>query len=162
MKKFRLSHLTAAAVVAALYAVLTVSLGFMSYLPVQLRVAEALTVLPFFSPYMIAGVSIGCLIANLFSPTVWWIDVLFGTMATLIGAVGTWALSKKNLRFLAPLPPVLANTVIVGTMLTVLSGVPSSLWINGLTVFLGEAVSCYGFGLPLLLLLEKYKKNIWK
>lgn len=162
MKKFRLSHLTAAAIVAALYAVMTVSLGFMSYLPVQLRIAEALTILPFFSPYMIAGVSIGCLIANLFSPVVWWVDVLFGTLATLIGAVGTWALSKKNLRFLAPLPPILANTLIIGTMLTVLSGTPASLWINLLTVFIGEAISCYGFGLPLLLLLEKHKKIIWK
>lgn len=153
-------YLVHAALIAAVYAVLTL-LPFLqpfSFGPLQLRVSEALTILPYFTPAAIPGLFIGCVISNLFSTVGVW-DILFGSLATLLAAFGTYALRKH--KFLAPLPPVLANGVIVGGLLFVTfvhTADAAPLWLLMAEVAGGELLACYGLGLPLLLALEKNKR----
>ena len=124
------------AMIAALYAALTLLLAPISYGAIQCRISEAMTLLPILLPQAIPGLVIGCLVANLLSPVAIW-DVIFGTLATLIAALGTYRLRKKPL--LAALCPVVANGVIVGVMLAVFYALP--LWMTMLEVAVGEAVA---------------------
>lgn len=151
--KFRTRDLCLTAMIAAIYAALTLGLQAISFGPVQFRVSEALTLLPILFPQAIPGLTLGCLISNLFSPlgaTVY--DVVFGTLATLIAAILTRRI--KGSVWVKALPPVLANGVIVGLVLTYAYGL-NTLWLNMLTVAAGEAVVCYALGVPMIKLLEK-------
>ena len=144
------------AVIAGLYAALTLVLWFASFGPVQFRISEALCVLPYFLPEAIPGLYIGCIISNIFSPINLVLDLTVGAGATLLAALITY---HVRIKWLAPLPPIILNAVIVGWELafTYSSGAafwPSFGW-NALTVGLGEASVCYVLGLPLLLLLER-------
>lgn len=131
------------AIIAALYAALTLALPALSYGQIQCRLSEALTLLPMLLPQAVPGLFVGCLVANLLSP-VGAMDIIFGSLATLLAALGTRALRKKPL--LAAACPVIANGVIVGVMLSVAYGLP--LWLTMLEVALGEAVAvAAGFGL---------------
>ena len=113
MRRFSVREITLAAAIAAVYVALTFALPFPPYMGVQFRVAEALTVLPFLFPAAIPGLTVGCFIVNLLgSPMA--IDWIVGTAATLIAAI--WTSKLKN-RWLAPLPPVICNAVIVGAMI---------------------------------------------
>lgn len=144
------------AVIAALYAVLTLALPMLSYGPVQIRFAEALTVLPFFFPEAIPGLAVGCFLANLIgSPYV--LDWVFGTLATLLAAIWT---SRVKSPWLAPLPPVVCNIVIVGAEIawseTGFHPGFGAAWLwNGFTVGVGELVCCYVLGLLLVRLLPQ-------
>lgn len=137
------------AMIAALYAALTLLLAPISYGAIQCRISEAMTLLPILLPQAIPGLVIGCLVANLLSPVAIW-DVIFGTLATLIAALGTYQLRKKPL--LAALCPVVANGVIVGVMLAVFYALP--LWMTMLEVAVGEAVAV-ALGFILLAALRK-------
>ena len=137
------------AIIAALYAALTLLLAPISYGAIQCRISEAMTLLPILLPQAIPGLVIGCLVANLLSPVAIW-DVIFGTLATLIAALGTYKLRKKPL--LAALCPVVANGVIVGVMLAVFYALP--LWMTMLEVAVGEAVAV-ALGFILLAALRK-------
>ena len=137
------------AMIAALYAALTLLLAPISYGAIQCRISEAMTLLPILLPQAIPGLVIGCLVANLLSPVAVW-DVIFGTLATLIAALGTYWLRKKPL--LAALCPVVANGVIVGVMLAVFYALP--LWMTMLEVAVGEAVAV-ALGFILLAALRK-------
>jgi len=146
-----------AAIIAALYAVFTLMLPMLSYGPIQIRFSEALTILPFFLPEAIPGLAIGCLIANLIgSPYV--LDWVVGTAATLIAAIWT---SRMKRRWLAPLPPVVCNMIIVGAEIAWIeaggfSGAFLGAWMyNGITVAIGEVIACYLLGTALLGLLPK-------
>ena len=121
------------AVIAALYAATTLLLPAISYGALQCRISEALTLLPILMPQAIPGLFVGCIIANLLSP-VGIVDILFGSLATLIAAVGTWHFRQN--RLMAAACPVLANSVIVGWMLSYFYGLP--LWLTMLQVALGE------------------------
>ncbi len=153
MSKSTLStrRLTAAAVIAALYAALTLLLPIPQYGPVQFRVAEAMTVLPFLFPEAVLGLTAGCFLANLLgSPLV--LDWLFGTLATFLAAMWT---SRVKRQWFAPLPPVLCNAVLVGGELAYFSTQDGmnfwSAWVyNALTVGVGEAVCCCVLGWLLL------------
>lgn len=153
----RLQHLCLAAVVAALYAVLTLILPLFSYGPIQIRFSEALTVLPFLFPETIPGLAIGCFLANLLGSP-YPLDWVFGTLATFLAALWT---SRCRRRWFAPLPPVIVNTVVVGfeIALTAADIGSRAFWIawawNGLTVGIGELIACYVLGLLLLRLLPK-------
>lgn len=136
--------------IAAVYAGLTILLQAISFSAVQVRVSEALTLLPVLFPVAIPGLTVGCFLANILSP-VGWMDMVFGTLATLIAAVLTRIL-RKNL-YLAALMPVLSNAVIIGIMLHVAFGEP--LWMSMLTVGAGEALACFVLGIPLIKALEK-------
>lgn len=165
-KKVRFLALGAA--VAALYAVLTYIAAAMqlAYGGVQFRFSEALTVLPVFSPAAIPGLALGCFIANLGSP-LGAVDWVFGTGATLLAAVGTWLVRNvkfKGVPVLAPLPPVIANVLVVGFELACLSnagtfGFANFTWAafgaSALSVGIGEVVVCYVLGLPLLVALQR-------
>ncbi len=153
--------ITHAAIIAALYVVLTyfASMLGLSNGAIQIRFSEALTILPYFTPAAIPGLFIGCIISNILAGAVVW-DVIFGSLATLIGAVGTYLLRKKS-KWLAPLPPILSNTVIVPFVLTYAYGVPDGLAFLMLTVGIGEVISCGVLGILLLKCLEKHRNHIF-
>ena len=148
---FSLRRLTTAAVIAALYTALTTLLPIPQYGGIQLRVAEAMTVLPFFFPEAIAGLTVGCFLSNLLlSPIP--LDWIFGTAATFLAAL--WTRRMPN-RYLAALPPVVCNALIVGAEIAYFSAMDGqAFWpayaLNAFTVGLGEAVACFVLGLLLL------------
>lgn len=149
-------NLALSAIIAAIYAVVTMYLTYpMSYQASQFRVAEALTILPFFSTAAIPGIFVGCLISNLLSP-VGPLDIIFGSLASLIAAFMTYLIGKSNLKFkkyLAPMPPVVVNALIVGWLLNYTLKWPIA--ITMLQVGFGQILACYGLGLPLMLFIEK-------
>lgn len=142
--------LVLSAAIAAVYAVLTYVLAPISYGAVQFRVAEALTLLPILLPQAIPGLFVGCLLANLLGGY-GAADIIFGSLATLIAALLTYRLRKN--RYVAALPPVVVNAVIVGIMLHVVAGF--ELWSTMGYVALGQAGAVYILGLPLLKAIEK-------
>lgn len=144
-----------AAVIAAIYVTLTIVLMPFSYGPMQVRVSEALTILPYFTPAAIPGLFIGCVVSNMVGPY-GMLDIVFGSSATLLAAVGSYYLRSKPL--LVPLPPVIANGIIIGGMLYYAYGVPMTLTACILWVAAGEFIACYVIGYPLLKVLKKYKK----
>lgn len=144
-----------AAIIAAVYATLTIILMPFSYGVMQIRVSEALTILPFFTPAAIPGLFAGCLVSNMVGPY-GLPDMIFGSGATLVAAVGSYYLRKRP--FLVPLPPVIANGIMIGGMLRYAYAVPMPLIACILWVAAGEFIACYGIGYPLIRYLRKYKK----
>lgn len=154
MKKSKTLFLCQAALVAALYVVLTYVahvFGLDSGV-IQLRISEALCILPIFLPAAIPGLYVGCLVSNLLMSAVW-MDILIGPIATLIGALGTYALRRHV--WLAPLPPVLANTLLIPPVLAFGYGATQSIPFLMLTVGIGEILSIYVCGLLLYAALRK-------
>ncbi len=147
-------YMVEAAIIAAMYAALTILIPGGSG-QIQIRVSEALTVLAFFTPAAIPGLFVGCLAANLFVGAGIY-DIIFGSLATLIAAFLT---SKMPVKYLAPLPPVIANAVIVAFILKVSINAP--LLVTMGFVALGELVACYGLGYPLILFLEKQGSRLF-
>ena len=159
MKKTR--FITHAAVIAALYVVLTYvanALGLANG-AIQVRFSEALTILPVFTPAAIPGLFIGCIISNVSTGCALW-DIVFGSIATLIGAFGTYLLRKC--KWLTPLPPVLANTCIIPFVLAYVYGVPGGIPYLMATVGIGEVISCYVLGMILLSALNKYRNILFQ
>ena len=158
----RTQYLAQGAVIAAIYTVLTLLAAALNlaYGPVQFRFSEALTILPIFTPAAVPGLAVGCLLSNIWSGY-GAADMIFGTLATLLAAIGTRMVRNirfKNIPFLAPLPPVLINAVIVGLEIAFLSPggfVWAGFWSAALSVGAGELVVCYVLGLPLAAALEK-------
>ena len=148
-------YLTQGAVIAAAYVALTyvsAAMGLASG-AIQVRLSEVLTILPVFTPAAVPGLYIGCLLANLLTGCALW-DVVFGSVATLLGAVGTYFIGRKN-KWLAPVFPILANVLIVPPILMYVYGSPDSWPFLCLTVGIGEIVSCGILGLLLHRLVEK-------
>ena len=149
-------------VVAAIYVVLCLALQPLSYGAVQVRVAEALCLLPVFGTEYILGVVLGCFLANLLGSTI--VDVIFGTLATLLACLVTYRLRNirfKGLALAASLPPVLFNAVIIGIEIAVMFPDPSSsapIWLacitNGISVGIGELISCTVLGVLLVKIIE--------
>jgi len=159
MPKTNIRYLATAGIIAALYAVMSYfsSVFGIAYGPIQCRFSEALCVLPFLTSAAVPGLFLGCLVSNLLSPY-GALDIIFGSLATLLAALWTQRCRRK---WMAPLPPVICNAVIVGAMITV-QQVPGELFwgtfaYNALTVGLGEALSCYVLGGLLLTHLPKTK-----
>ncbi len=170
--------LTAAAIVAAAYAALTIVLAPISYGAIQFRVSEALTVLPFFLPCTVWGLWIGCILANLYTGSV--LDIVFGSLATLLAALisygigrafGTGGTGKPRLgaRFLVPLPPVICNALIIpfvlyyGYGLTEAFGFTGTLPVLGLhalPVGAGEFAVCYVVGIPFMIAVDRIRRKI--
>ena len=155
MSKFTTRDLTFAAILAAVYAALTVALPIPQYVGIQCRLSEALTVLPFFFPAATPGLVVGCFIANLFSP--FSLDVVFGTAATLLACLITQRMPNK---WLAPLPPVLCNAAIVGAECAWYQvGFTAAFWpayaFNAFTVGVGELLACYILGSLLIRVLPR-------
>ena len=160
MKKMTVQHLTTAAVVGAAYAVLSLfgSVFGVTFGTVQCRFSEALCVLPFLFSEAVGGLFVGCLIANLLSPY-GLLDIVIGSLATLIAA---WLTARCRSRYLAPLPPVAVNAVLVGGLLAFeqtgfTQAFAAAFWYNACSLAVSEAVVCYVLGLLLLKGLEKTK-----
>ncbi len=144
-----------AAVIAAMYAALTILIPGGSG-QIQIRVAEALSVIAFFTPAAVPGLFIGCLAANIIVGFGIY-DVVFGSLASLIAAFLTCKMPSK---LLAPLPPVAVNAIIVPIVLKITIGAP--LFVTMGFVALGELIACYGLGYPLMIFLEKHRGRLFK
>ena len=156
-RKNKTAFLTKSAVIAALYVVLTelsALLGISSGV-IQFRLSEMFSVLPIFTPAAIPGIFIGCFISNIFAGGVIW-DVVFGSLASLIGAVGAWYLRKKSI-YLAPVPTVLANMLIIPFVLRYAYGAEGAIPFFMLTVGIGEIVTAGILGVFLAKTLKKHR-----
>ena len=160
MENKKVAFLTQAAMIAAIYVVLTVLFAPFGFGEVQVRVAEALTILPAFTPAAIPGLFIGCLLGNILGGAIL-PDIIFGSAATLIGAVFTYLLRKKH-PLLAPVPPIIANIIIVPLVLRYGYGIILPLWMMALSVGAGEVISCGVLGMILYGSLHKYRNKIFK
>ena len=159
MKQERTKFLAQAALIAAIYTVLTLIFQPISFGAVQFRVSEALCILPYFSFAAVPGLSVGCLLANALAgaPLP---DIVFGTLATLIGAVGSWQIRKLS-RFLVWLPPVLSNALIIPVVLRYAAGAKELIPWMMLTVGAGELLAAALLGNLLLLILEQQREFIF-
>ena len=153
-------YLVHAAVIAALYVVFTLisSLFGLASGPVQFRLSEALCILPCFTPAAVPGLVIGCFLSNLLSGGVIF-DAVFGALATLLGAVGT-RLLRKN-RFLAVLPPIISNTLIVPFILSYVYGMKQAVFLLMLSVGIGEVVTAGILGIILYSVINRRLKHIF-
>jgi uncharacterized membrane protein len=162
-------YLAQGGLIAAMYVLLTMlvnAVGLASQ-PIQLRLSEALCILPVFTPAAIPGLFIGCLLANLISGCMWQ-DVLFGSLATLVGAVVTYLIGKIAMQhphmcaWVAGVPAVVANTLVVPPVLKLVYGISDSIWYLYLTVCAGEILSAWLLGGLLFLALYKRKDKIFR
>lgn len=138
--------------IAAIYVALTILFEPISFGPIQFRIAELLCILPFFTPAAIPGLFVGCLLGNLLGGAIIY-DVIFGSLATLIGAVGSYLLRKH--RFAVCIPPILANTLIIPFVLRYAYQLPDTLPYLFATVGIGEILAIGVLGNLLLLALSK-------
>ena len=160
MKKQNITFMTQAAMIAAIYVVLTFVFAPFSFGEIQVRIAEALTILPIFTPAAIPGLFIGCLIGNILGGAIL-PDIIFGSLATLIGAIFTYHL-RNHKSFIAIFPPIASNTIIIPFVLHYGYGVILPIPFMMLTIGIGEILSCGVFGLTLYFALKKYKHTLFK
>lgn len=168
MKTKKLYFITQAAMIAAIYIVMTIFISTFNLASgtIQVRISEALTVLPFFTPAAVPGLFIGCLLSNLLTGAML-PDVIFGSLATLLGAMGSYALRKHS--FLVTLPPVIANMAIIPFVLRyaygitfVVHGIDVSIPFQALTVGAGEVVTCCIMGTILIKALTPYRHVLFQ
>lgn len=160
MKHKSTLFLTQAAMIAAIYVVLTYVFAAFSFGSVQLRIAEALTILPMFTPAAVPGLFVGCLIGNILGGAVL-TDIIFGSLATLAGAWGTHLL-RSTVPMIACLPPIIANTIVVPFILRYAYGTNLSIPWMMVTVGAGEILGCGVLGCILFYAIRKYKEVIFK
>ncbi len=142
-------------IIASLYAVITIVLAFASYGPIQVRFSEALTVLPFITPAAIPGLFIGCALANINSPA-GIVDVVGGSLCTLLAAFLTFLVSRTKKPILAPIPPILVNAFGISLYLHPLW--EWNYWFTVIWVGVGEIAACFVLGYPLLRIILKKEK----
>ena len=155
MKKFPVRGMVLTGLLAGLYVVFTLPFGQVAFGPIQFRIAEVLTLLPFFTPWAIPGVTLGCLLSNLLFSTP--VDAVVGTSATLIAALLTYQCKKD---WLAPIPPILINGLMIGGMLTYLTTGGFSrgvFWMMAGEIAASEFVVCFIMGLPFLRMIRYYQ-----
>lgn len=157
--------ITMGAAIAALYVVFTLianAFGLANY-AIQVRFSEALTILPYFTTVAVPGLYVGCVISNILTGAMP-LDIVFGSLATLIGAIGTRYLAVKfpEKKWLAPIPPIVANTIIVPIILAYVYKFEGSIPYFMVTVGIGEVISCGLLGMGLMHTLLKYKDRIFE
>ncbi len=177
MRNTKVLFITQAALIAALYVVLTLlanSLGLANQ-AIQVRFSEALTILPYFTPAAIPGLFIGCIISNILTACEP-LDTVFGSLATLVGAILSYLIahgfkrpsdehyypSNKVTKWLVAIPPIVANMIVVPQVIIRVYGSTDSLGFITLTVGIGEVISCFILGMILLFALEPRKKAIFE
>jgi len=159
-RRQKTASITHAAIIAALYIVLTFfanALGLANY-AIQVRFSESLTILPYFTKSAIPGLFIGCLISNILTGCAL-PDIIFGSIATLTGAFVTYAL--RRYKWAAPIGPILSNAIIIPFVLLYAYGI-KPLWLSFVTVTLGEIISCGILGMILFTTLDKYRSILFK
>lgn len=161
MRNKRVTFITQAAMIAAIYVVLTVFISAFNLASgaIQVRLSEALTILPAFTPAAIPGLFLGCLISNTITGCLP-LDVLFGSLATLLGACGSYLL--RQYKWAVPIPPIIANALIVPFVLAYVYHIPGGVPYFMLTVGIGEVLSCGVLGMLLYQVLARYKHVIFK
>ena len=157
----RTRYIAQAAMIAAIYTVLTmIAAGFdLASGAIQVRFSEALAIMPYFTPAAIPGLTIGCLISNLITGCAL-PDILFGSLATLLGALGTYAL--RGSRYLCTIPPIVSNMLIIPFILSYAYHIPGSIPFFMLTVGIGELISVFGFGQILMQALLRVRGRIFQ
>lgn len=158
MKSKKLVFICQAAVIAALYVVVTYVFSAFASGVIQVRVSEALTILPAFTPAAIPGLVIGCLLSNTLTGCVL-LDIIFGSVATLIGALGSYALRRHT--WLVPIPPIVSNMIIVPFVLRFAYGATDAFPFMIATVGAGEIISCYLLGMILYGALKKVNHTLF-
>lgn len=149
------NFLVQAALIGAIYVSITIAFTPISYGQIQVRISEALTVLPFFTPAAIPGLFVGCIIANIYGGQ-GMIDIVFGSSASLLAAFLSYKMPRK---WMVPIPPIVVNAIVVGFILNYLYQVPLAVamgWVG-----LGQLIACYGLGYPLMSVLDKYKETLF-
>lgn len=161
MRNKRVTFITQAAMIAAIYVVLTVFISAFNLASgaIQVRLSEALTILPAFTPAAIPGLFLGCLISNTVTGALP-LDVLFGSLATLLGACGSYLL--RSFKWAVPIPPIIANALIIPFVLAYVYHIPGGVPYFMLTVGIGEVLSCGVLGMLLYQVLVRYKHVIFK
>lgn len=161
MRKNRVRFMTQAAMIAAIYVVLTIFISAFNLASgaIQIRISEALTILPAFTPAAIPGLFIGCLISNLITGAML-PDIIFGSLATLIGAIGSYFCRKW--KWAVPISPILSNTLIIPFVLAYVYHIPGGVLYFMLTVGIGQIISCQLLGMLLYNVLCKYRNVIFK
>lgn len=154
-----IKYIAYASMIAAIYAVLVLIFQPISFGMIQVRVAEMLTILPVFTPAAIPGLAIGCFLSNFLSGAEVF-DVVFGTLATLLGAIGTYALREKKL--LPVIPPIAFNTIIIPFVIRFAYGSDQPVIIIAAAIFAGEILSCGVLGVAFRKVFEKYRHYIFK
>ena len=154
------AYITQAALIAAIYTVLTmIAAGFdLASGAIQVRFSEALTIMPFFTPAAIPGLTLGCLLSNILTGCAL-PDIIFGTLATLLGALGSYALRSN--RFLCAIPPIVSNALIIPFILTYAYHIPGGIPLFMLTVGIGELISCMGLGQILIQALLPFRGRLF-
>lgn len=152
--------ITEAAVIAAIYTVLVMVFNAFSFGPIQVRVAEALTILPYFTPAAIPGVTLGCLLSAILTPGVHILDMIFGSLATLIAAILSYYV--RRYKFLVPVPPIVANALIVPWVLRYAYNIPDAIPFMMLTVGFGEFIAAGILGMFLLFALNNVKHVVFR
>ncbi len=160
MKNKNVAFLTQAAMIAAIYVVLTYLFAPFAFGEIQVRISEALTILPLFTPAAVPGLFIGCLAGNILGGAVL-PDIIFGSIATLTGAVFTYLL-RDHPPVAGIIPPILSNTVIIPFVLRFGYGVNLPVPFMMLTVGIGEVLSCGILGMVLYTALSRYKTTIFR
>ena len=159
-KTFHVQFMAQSARIAAIYVVLTVLFAPISFGQIQFRIAESLTILPAFTPAAIPGLFIGCLIGNILGGAIL-PDILVGSIATLLGAVFTYLLRNRS-KWLAPLPPILANTLLIPFVLYYGYQILLPIPLHMLTVGIGEVLSCGILGMIVYTALDRYKHVLFR
>lgn len=159
MKNQKVLFMVHAAMIAAIYVVITIIFAPIGFGEIQIRISEALTILPFFTSAAIPGLFIGCLIGNILGGAII-PDIIVGSLATLCAACCTYFLRNKN-RFLAPVAPIVFNAFAVPFVLRYGYGVPLPIPFMMLTVGIGQFISCGILGMILMTALSKYKNILF-
>ncbi|HAT98066.1 MAG TPA: transporter [Acidaminococcaceae bacterium] len=148
------------ALIAASYVALTIVFAPLSFMEIQVRISESLTILPVFTAAAVPGLTIGCFLSNILcgAPLP---DVIFGSLATLVGAVGTRLLRNRS-PVLAVLPPIISNMLVIPFVLHYAYGVPLPIPLLMVAIGIGETISCGALGLLLYKILFPHRKNIFK
>lgn len=160
MKSSRLLFITQGALIAAMYTALTYVSNIFGLASgaVQVRISEALTILPFFTPAAVPGLFVGCFVSNLLTGCALW-DIVLGSLTTLAAALLTYCLRK--FKWLAPVPPIVFNTIVIPFVLRFVYGLDNAMPFLFITVGAGELVSCGILGMLLLFALTKYETRIF-
>lgn len=154
----KMYHLAHGAIIAAVYVALTVAFAPISFGAIQFRVSEALCILPYFTPAAVPGLFAGCFLSNLMLGSPW--DMVFGSLATLIGAAGSWYLRRH--KWCVCLPPILSNAIIIPWVLRYAYGSPDLIPVAMVTVGIGEVLAVGVLGNVLMVTLERYKNLVFK
>ena len=161
MKTTRVRFMTQAAMIAAIYVVLTIFISAFNLASgaIQIRISEALTILPAFTPAAIPGLFLGCLISNLITGAML-PDIIFGSLATLLGALGSYFVRKW--KWAVPVPPILSNMIIIPFVLAYAYHIPGGIPYFMLTIGIGEVLSCGVLGMILYGTIAKYRNVLFK